>query len=404
LGALLAMSVAMTAAADPASDSFQLGRKAFENGEYAAALAAFEAAAAAGMSGPAVHFNIGVAAWRAGNLTRAEAAFREVARSPEMAALAHYNLGLVALKRADAAQARRWFTATQRETEDERLLQLAARQLAQLPPPETPNWVGYAVAAAGYDDNVALISSATVSEVSDLSDSFLEAQLAFSAPLDRDWQFDASAFAINYQDLDAFDQWGVQGGARYRFALGDWTNDVGALLAYSTIDGEGLENARVAMFESHRTLTAALQFRARYRYHDIDGLNDFTGLTGHRHEVAAQLDWRNTDWELGMQLQADSGEYRDETLSASRYQITLDAQRALPAGWTASAELRHRHSRYDDDSSGTEDFNEIALMVRKTLSSRWRIFVRYAHADNDATLPEFQYHRGRIAAGIDAVL
>lgn len=405
LCALLGTAATTLAAADQAHEHFQTGRMAFERGNYAAALAEFEAAAAAGMTGPAIQFNIGVAAWKAGELERAETAFRQTALTPEMAALAHYNLGLVALKREDRGAARRWFSSAEREAQDERLRELATTQLARLPAPaSTPTWVGYAVAAAGYDDNVALISTSTLPTASDVADEFLELQLALSVPFGGDWRFDAGAFAIDYRDLDAFDQLGIQAAAGYRFALGNWSNAISAELAYTTIDGEGLESSRVIAVESRRGLTALMELQARYRYYDLDGMNDFEGLTGHRHEAMCRLGWRRSAWDLGIEIQGDTGEYREEVLSATRYQVGVDARHTWPAGWTASGEVRRRHSRYDAESNGTEDFTELALTLHKTLASRWRLFVRYAYADNDATLPEFQYDRSRIVAGVDAVL
>jgi hypothetical protein len=255
----------------------------------------------------------------------------------------------------------------------------------------------------GYDDNVALISTSSLPGTSDVADSFLEAQLAFSAPLDRDWQIDASAFSITYQDLAAFDQWGVDAGVRYRFDTGQWTNEIGLRVAHSTIDGDALENAATLSMESRRALTTQLTLRGRYRYYNIDGMNEFEGLTGQRNEIAARLEWQHSSWEVAVELLGDAGDYRDEMLSAARYRMLLDVQRAIPGGWTIGAEARRQHSDYDDDASGSEDLTEIALAVRKSLGSRLRLFARYAYADNEATLPEFQYHRGRFAAGVDAV-
>jgi tetratricopeptide (TPR) repeat protein len=390
-------------ATDQANDHFKAGRAAFESGNYSAALAEFEDAAAAGMNGPAVQFNIGVAAWRAGHLARADEAFSRVALTPEMAALAHYNRGLVALKRGDDEAARRWFTASGREAGDQRLQQLAEAQLARLPPAPVKNWVGFAAAAVGYDDNIALISTSSLPGTSDVADSFLEAQMAFSAPLDRDWQIDASVFSIAYQDLDAFDQWGVDGGVRYRFDAGNWANEIGMRVAHATIDGDALENAATLSIESRRELTTQLTLRGRYRHYNIDGMNEFDGLTGRRNEIAARFEWQRSSWEVAAELLGDEGDYRNEMLSATRYRMSLDLQRAIPGGWTIGAEARRQHSSYDDSTSGSEDLTEIALAVGKSLGSRWRLFARYAYADNEATLPEFQYHRGRFAAGVDAM-
>jgi hypothetical protein len=79
-----------------------------------------------------------------------------------MAPLAHYNLGLVAVAEHKEEQAARWFAQARSETSDERLQSLSTDQLARLPRPVERNWYAYGAVAAGYDDNVALVSNGDV--------------------------------------------------------------------------------------------------------------------------------------------------------------------------------------------------------------------------------------------------
>ena len=225
LFAFLAPVVARAHSAE-ALQQFETGKQAFAAQDYATALDAFEAAAAAGMSGPAVHFNIGVCAYRLGRWSRAEAAFREVARTPQMAALAHYNLGLVALgdgkPRRSSSLVRAGGARSERTNGCDRWRR---RSCAQLPRPPERNWLAYGSLAAGYDDNVALVSGGDVLGVSGTDDTFAELQLAAAAPLVGPWRFDGGLVLLDYQDLDSFDQLSVNAGARYRLPLGDWTGE-----------------------------------------------------------------------------------------------------------------------------------------------------------------------------------
>lgn len=390
---------------EAATQQFRSGSTAFQTGDYKAALAAFESALAQGMSTPALHFNIGVAAYRLGNYSRAETAFKEVANTPAMAGLAYYNLGLVELKRNDSAAASRWFSRVAEATEDARLRQLAAAQLGDVQPaaPER-KWIGYAGFGAGYDDNVALVSNSDVLGISDKADNFVEAQLAFSTPLGESWRLDAGAMLVDYQDLSAFDQAGLQGGVRYRWQLDDWTNDAGVQLAYTTLDGSGFETRRALFIQTGRELRSDLYVRGRYRFSDIDGLGEFDGLTGRRHELGAFADWTLADWDFTLGYRLEIGDYDDDSLSATRHELRADAEYSFAADWSFLAEASRRRSDYDSDTNGNEQRTEFALGLTRTLTSRWQVFVRYEYTNNDADAAEYDYSGNRFTAGVEATL
>lgn len=358
------------------------------------------------MSSPALHFNIGVAAYRVGNYARAETAFKEVANTPAMAGLAYYNLGLVELKRNDSAAANRWFSRVEGATEDARLRQLAAAQLGDVQPAApTRQWVGYAGFGVGHDDNVALVSNSDVLGISDKADNFAEAQLAFSTPLgESSWRLDAGAMLVDYQDLDSFDQAGLQGGARYRWQLADWTNDAGVQLGYTTLDGSGFESRRAVFIQTGRELRADLYVRGRYRFSDIDGLEEFDGLTGRRHELGAFLDWTRADWDFSFGYRFEIGDYDDGSLSATRHELSLDAEYGFATDWSLLAEASRRRSDYDSDINGNEQRTELALGLTRILTSRWQVFLRYAYTNNDADAAAYDYTGNRFTAGIEATL
>jgi hypothetical protein len=397
-----------TAAAQPADEYaqiiFQAGRSAFEAKDYSRALESFEAALAAGLSGPAVHFNIGVAAYRAGRHARAETAFRQVARTEAMRALAHYNLGLVTLAQGRREAAANWFSQAGQETTDERLRALVDAQLAELQV-EVPerNWLAYGALEAGYDDNVALVSDSEVLGVSGSEDSFAELRLALGGPLDRSWRFEGDFDWLDYHDFDAFDQMSVSGGARYRASAGAWTHELGLQVEYSTLDGDGFENKRVLRLQARRPLTAAWQLRTRYRFSDIDGLGQFRGLDGRRHDLGVRAQWQREPWDFSIDYHFESSDYADETLSVGRQQLGFDLQRSLPGRWAVAAQVAWRHSSYEL-GSGEENRAELAIELSRGLSERWRISLRYAYTDNSASDPYFDYQRSRFSACLEAVM
>lgn len=398
-------SVSAHAYSETAARNFRIGSSAFQAGNYEGALAAFEAALAEGMSGPAIHFNIGVASYRLGRYAEAEHAFREVAATPAMSGLAYYNLGLVAIGQRDTKAAVRWFSMVEQTTEDDRLRDLAATQIAALaPPPPDRNWLGYAAFAGGYDDNVALVSSSDVLGISGTEDMFAEAQLAFSAPLSEPWHFDAGASYVDYQDLDAFDQLGVNGGARYRWESGDWTHDAGLQLTYTTLDGEGFENRRTLMLQTTRQVLGDARLRLRYRFNDIDGLGDFGGLSGRRHEASARMSWARPAWDFIAEYNFDIGDYDDSSLSATRHRLGVELEHSFADSWTVSLAGSLRHSDYDLASNGTEDRSELALSIGRSFGDRWRVVVNYTYTDNSADLADFDYRGNRVSAGFEAMM
>lgn len=402
--ALLVCNVSTHAQGDPAAQYFKSGSSAFAAQNYDAALEAFEAALAAGMSGPAIHFNIGVTAFRLGQYSRAQTAFDLVARTPAMAALAYYNLGLVALRQDNPEHAATWFSRAERETGDERLRGLASERLAELvPEPSHHDWMGYAAFGAGYDDNVALVANSDVLGISGKDDGFAELQVAISAPLARPWRLDAGLALVDYQELDSFDQMSVHGGGHYRLAAGDWMNQVGLQIAYATLDGEGFENRRTLSLQTSTEFSPDWRLRARYRFNDIDGLDQFEGLSGDRHEASARVAWDQQPWTVAIEYQMDASNYADDALSATRHQLGVDAQRALYDGWAVQLEATRRRSRYDQ-GSGAENRTQLALAMSKTLTTQWRLVIRYDHTDNAADVAEFNYAGNRISAGVEATM
>jgi tetratricopeptide (TPR) repeat protein len=389
---------------EQATQQFRAGSNAFQAGDYQTALICFESAHAQGMSTPALHFNIGVAAYRVGNYGRAETAFKEVANTPALAALAYYNLGLVDLKRNDPAAAHRWFSRVEGATDDARLRQLAAAQLGDLQPAvPAHSWVGYAGFGVGHDDNVALVSNSDVLGISDKADNFAEAQFSLSLPL-GDWRIDGGAVAVDYRDLDSFDQLGLQAGARYRWFYDDWTQDAGVQLAYTTLDGAGFENRRALFVQTGRDLLPDLHVRGRYRFSDIDGLNEFEGLTGRRHELGAALDWTRTEWNFSLGYRLELGDYAEDSLSATRHEFSFDASYDFATDWAFRGQASRRYSNYDSAFNGNELRTELGLAVTRMLKPRWQLFLRYEYTNNDADAAAYDYTGNRLTAGVEATL
>ncbi len=245
----------------------------------------------------------------------------------------------------------RWFAQAERETSDERLKSLATAQLAQLPPPPERNWLAYGSLAAGYDDNVALISGGDVLGVSGTDDTLRELQLAAAAPARRSWRFDGGLVLLDYQDLDSFDQLGVNAGARYRWPLGEWIGEAGLQLSYSTLDGEGFESRRMLLLQATRRIDRRLARCAHATASATStGSAASTAWTDTRHELGVRGLWRSGSWDVDSGISIRQQRLRRVTLSFDRHQLVgrreERARRELDAAGGASHGDR---SSYDVD-------------------------------------------------------
>jgi len=385
---------------------FTEARTAFDSEDFPKALALFEQALALGMDGPAVHYNIGVAAYRSGDLARAARAFQEVARTPAMAAVAHYNLGLVALQRGDSRAARDEFEHAARSAGDERLAALAARRLGELPPEPPPaDWSLYARGGAGYDDNVALRSESIDGSASGEADAFAELLASASVAFGQNWHVDAAVAALNYIDLDEFDQGVLSLGARRGFALDAWYLEIGGYGTQFTLGHDVFERAAAAGVRATRSFTGGGLLQAQFRATSVDGEGDFTGLSGARAELGVNYDWSRQAWSFGVYTRAELNDSEDDVFASRWVELGGLAQWALSPRWTFSAGGTVRRTRHPAQEVSPESWEDRRSTIRLgAVWKRWQqaqLFVRYEHERNSSPLETYDYERNWVAASIE---
>jgi tetratricopeptide (TPR) repeat protein len=394
------------AAAEPAAQRFAEGQRAVEAGALPEALHAFEAAIAAGLEGPAVHYNVGVVAYRLDLLDRAADAFAVVARTPEMTALAWYNLGLVELKRGNQAAARRWFERSREATDDERLAGLVDARLAELTGTRAPSrWSVFAMLGGGYDENVRLLGDDVSLPASGLDDAFVEAQFALSGPLDGRWRFDLGAAAVNYADVDEYDQTGASAAVHRKWGGARWHAEAGVQGNYYTLDGEGYERSAAVVLQASNTLRSGTWLRLRYRGSGIDGLHDFEGLTGSRHEASAAIERRRGAVSLGAEYRFEDNNADDPLFAYSWHQLGALLQWAPVDGrWATALDIAQRRTDHDDRGGlgpSSEDRMTVTVTGAVRLGIYLRLVARYEWQDNSAEVDAYDYDRQRISLGFD---
>lgn len=356
------------------------------------------------MDGPTIHYNIGVSAYKLGRYDRAARAFEQVAHTEAMAALAHYNLGLVAKVQGDARAARGYFERALAETQDERLQGLARAALEDATPAmsdASPIWAAFGTAGIGYDDNVTLTVNGQALGIARESDVYFDGLIAGSLQLNRNWRVDADVSLLKYSELDQFDQAGLGAGARYRIEGPRWTTDVGGQLGATYIGGDPYDRRQSLFVQTTGSLSSHWTMRARYRRSNIDGVDQYDGLDGLRHEISARLTYQSLTWAATALYLFEIDDYSAAALSATRHLVLFDARKYVNPTWTARAAVGLRSSTYEDDSIGTENRFDLSVGVDYAWTDRCLFVVQYLYTNNNADSNDFDYDRNRIQLGAE---
>ncbi len=165
-----------------AEEAFRDGNRLFREDLYWAALLRYEQAADAGMNSPRLHYNVGVTHYKARQYERAARSLERAAQSPQLTVIAHYNLGLTEYAAGNNAAALRWFRLARDQEENGKISSLAEQAIERIrndvmrdtvmaveepaeeeeepvrelerEPRQFSEFVGYARAGFGSDDNV----------------------------------------------------------------------------------------------------------------------------------------------------------------------------------------------------------------------------------------------------------
>jgi hypothetical protein len=388
-----------------AETRFAEALSAFNAADFPTALRLFEQCLLLGLRTPAVHFNIGVAAYRVGDLARAERAFREVAETPAMAALAHYNLGLVALKRDDEPAARGWFELTARESNDEQLAGLAARQLGKLPAaPVSATWSAYARGGVGHDDNVALRSESLDVAGSGDDDTFMALVAAGSYSFLPSWRVNGAAGAIRYASLDDFDQTALSLGVERQIPIGDWYVELGGHASQLSLGGDVYERSTAASANAAKVFAALGTLRAHLRLSAIDGQGDFAGLSGTRTNLGVQYEsvWRSIGFVA--RARAEENDSDDAAFASRWHELGAEARWAASPRWSVAAEAATRRTRHPT-SAATEGWTDRRAAFRleaiRSVGKQAQVSVRYERERNRSPFAAYDYERNWIEASIE---
>jgi hypothetical protein len=394
-----------------ASEHFTAGNRAFQAGDYQAALAAFEAAIRAGSDGPAVHYNVGVCHYRLGHYAEAEDVFRDLGRRfPEMRYLAEYNLGLALTRRGRLAEAS---VAFERATaaDDERIAALAQAMLARVRPEtserEPAAWTRLLDLRVGHDDNVALIDDSSLPAGRSTDSAFSELVAYLGGPMTprRRWRLDATAFLVDYADAGQYNQQGLFLDSRYERGAGDWRLSAGPRTGFTTLDGDGFEQYLGVTIDLSRSLTPRMTLGVRLAHDEIDsGASRFAFVEGEREELILRLDRSLQTGRVSIDYRIERNDRVGAGVSADRDRYSIRYRRPFGSAWNGEVLYDYRDSEYERLAAPrTEKRHQTGVLATRALPAGWRLNLQYRYADNDSSDPVFSYERHRVSVGAGKV-
>lgn len=421
---LLSVPVAVAAPNDEADTSFEHGVEAFRAGNYEQALQAFERARILGLDSTKLQYNLGVTYYHLHRYTEARQVFESLLPIEAVAARAHYNLGLVALRQQLDDEAYAHFSLVARTTGDPRLRELAEQQLAAfVPVVRSKRFSGFVDAGGGYDDNVTLVPDSAVVATSGQEDSFAELMGGMVGQLtgtsESGLRFKASAYWINYSDLDAFDQVSLRGGLAWRERYRGWRTEVAGYADLIYLDNEPFEQAGTLSLQGIRKLGEDAFLRLRVRSGYIDAEGEFTALTGWRNQLLGEVRVAPgaVDWRLGYELENNDREDQKSgaeyiSLSPVQHRFFARADWDVHKDTVISVSGDYRYSRYrDPNRSGqgagmaTETREDqgwrASAGVDYYLTNVWIVTGEYQYIRNDSNLDNYDYTSNRFMVRLE---
>src|SRR4029450_2602065 len=92
-------------------------------------------------------------------------------------------------------------------------------------------------------------------------------------------------------------------------------------VSHTQLDGTGFENRLALGVQGSTDAWRPWAVRLRYRYSDVDGLNQLSGLDGGGHRAKVRFQRTVGAWQLGLRYDFEHDSYSDDTLSLREHKI-----------------------------------------------------------------------------------
>lgn len=396
--------------AEEADQLFASATEAFEQQDFARALDLYERARDAGIGGPAVQYNIAVCQYELGRYGLAEATFRSIAENfPRMRALAEYNVGLTLLRQGRNEGAVEHFQYARDNSDDDKISRFADVALRRLgaadtrAPVQNIRWTGLVDLSLGHDENVALIDEATIPTGRTADSPFMELFSVFSGPLTSapGFRFDGSLYAVSYTDAGEYDQTAMRFGAFYHWRRNDWQYEIGPYVNRSTLNGDGFERRLGASLMLRRQVGSNSRVGFRLAHDEVDEISSqFAFVAGSREQLTFSWDRFGSSGRVTFEYQLEENDRIDPGVSPSRHRLRLRYRYSINPDLRLDTSISRRNSTYDDLLGRNEDLSEASLGFVRNFRGGWELRGTYLWSDNESTVSQFSYSRGRTTFGI----
>lgn len=398
-----------------AGESMDEGVRAYREGRFDAARAAFERAAQEEPDRAAVRFNLGLAHYKLGNYPEARREFLRVRKDAGMRAVAEYHLGLVAARLGQTRRAEAHLRAAA-SSDSRQLRGLAGKALRRLGgKPDARAPAAYAMVGAGYDDNRNRIARDIEIEGQDRASAYLDAygMLLYPIPAAADLDLRAVAFRRDYETDDALDQSALQLSLRQNWRPAGWRLTLAAEAEAIGLRDDSLVRSAGLGFEAQRRL-GPVTLRARYQPAKVQADRAFDYLDGWRHRggVSADFNVGEQQWRLGYEIEESSQGYgaEDDVVYGQaplRQGPVLRWSRALSPRLELDLSAAWRKSRYDDRDvlpdtpRRNDDLLQLGASLAWRLDAAWGLVLDYRFADNHSSDDSYDHRRHTVLAGVE---
>ena len=423
---LLLLLVPAMAAAN-ASDWYQAGVNAFQEGKYEEALTFFKRAQSEGIDTPNLHYNIGAAYYKSGQYEAAGNQFQKLTEDPEWKPLALYNLGLTAEARGDRKAAIDHYNGAFAAAADtSRIRQRAALKLQVLEEtaaedPAVRAWYGLLSASVGYDDNAVMAADDSLNLVSKKSDVFADLYGFGGRYLKGNYndgvRIDAGGYARLYAQEGEFSYGTLFTGISRDKRYDTWRTRAGV-----AVNADFVEDHFYAATPTLQLVLDHYREDFRLRLSNTFGWvaadKTYTYLTGARNRTTAEISGPVSVLKLTTGYEFEYNNRRDLRMESEffsysplRHRIYAGIDYPAAKNWTVSLRGEFRRSLYpeanvqiDTDGRGFRQKrvdDRIFLSVRGEyqVTDTGDIFAQYDRTDNDSNLQAYTYTTNQIMLG-----
>lgn len=425
LGLIALLSCARSSAAGNAEAVYAQGVAAFRAGDYMHALDDFLQARAAGYRGAQLDYSLGAAYYRLGRYAEAKREFEILLNVPALAALLHYNLGLIATAQGNPDRARQEFQNAYAAATQPDIRQLAAAQLARLPPiPARPlRWFGYSNLSTGYDDNVALAPQSGVALPSRQGSSLISVLAGGSAQMTGSYanglQVFGSYYGTDYQRLSQYNETMLSLGSQYNHTSGAWSTQAGVIGSDVTLGSAAFETLGTMQVAGGKQIATGNHFTFGYQYQHVSGDQSFDYLSGWQQQVFVQDKITASDYTATLGYQHETNRRNDltlgaEFLSASPTRNRLYARLELHATDSLDWDLGFTYEKslyakpdvlVNGNTTATIGRNDTLyigrLAAKYKLAKRWDLKAEYRYLRNASNVDIYAYQSNRYTLAIE---